>query len=580
MILIRRTRPVLLAAGAAAALLLASCDNSPAEAPGHTQEAYTTPSPAAIGTPPALTGAALAPAPMAGTAAPAPSATSEERVQESRLRQDYARLSADLSRVDWPAPAAPKEPVVLHAKLGRAPSLESESFYSELLKLTSMTLTGRAFRLEDDSLGTVIEASGSAELLPDAAKVNGTVNAFHKMSLERYAYLPPLPAPEPGPLVAGLSESAWSWDALERLAGPHDTFFNDAYVYDKSRVYAGIRVQNRQLSRLVFRPDYPEPVAGGLRTTSTRAQITERLGQPPFESRDEQLFGYKLEPYYLFFGGEDGAYEICLYPRDAKRQAAEGETLAGILRNLQEKQILNPDALIQELQLKWPDYDYSYYGRGSHEVDYYTRGLRIPYVDTPFERPYIEIYGGFEGPLAEGIFLPVGDSGKGPLHALDDSPLIRFRLHEDLAFEAEKHRLRQSRTIRDKVRTQGVPSPDGKQVVLENEGYVFEAAGFFLVHPDGDRPNLELRTGYFTSGFTWLNNRYFVYEVGTDGILAYDTERKAVIPVDQDPDHPFQRHLLRVDTGRSRIVYTVGDKELEKAYAFGKDGSLIFPDAE
>lgn len=493
--------------------------------------------------------------------------TPEQSEREAQVKQHYTRLGAGLIRLEWPADGGP---VVIRARLGHPPALEHELFYHAVLSATAGVFRNQPFRLIDEEQGTLIEAAGQGDTVMQHAVINGTPDFFQAESLKHPQLVTPIPAPEPGPLLRKLIRSGWSDSAVKSALGKPDSEYDGSNVFWRQRVWVGGR---ERASRLLFRPDYAEPVAGAIGTRSSRADIVSALGPPPFESGEDQVFGYKLEPYYLFFSGKEAPYEIAVYPRLSG--AGRKPALTELVQELTRQNRMNADDFVEQLRERWTDYDYYYYGRGSHQIAYYAAGVSIPYVDSSEPPPFLVLYGNYEGPVTDGLSLP--EDAPRLSASVPDRSVFRFRLHEDLMFEQEKRRVRQNRAILARAEAEGVPSPDGTQVAMPNEGYVFEQAGFFLLRPGGDRPPVERRTGHFASHYTWLNDRYFLYEVAFRGILAYDTERLNEMPVAGDADYSDDYRLVEVDTGRGVIHYTKGDVKLEKRYSFDKTGNLVFP---
>jgi hypothetical protein len=563
MSIIRPASPIWLTASIAAMITLSSCQSGSSEQQG-------------LASPAAATGSSV---PKLETGGPAPAIqqlsslqpTADQSAQESELKLAFNRLSVGLTRVEWPAGSG-SGPVTLHVTLGKPLTLDNEGFYGEVLQTAANAFHKMKLHIVDDEQGITLDTDGNQETLPDSAVINGTVNYFQAESLKHYVPVKAAPAPEPGTLLRSLLDKDWAADRLEELLGKPDSSFNGYATYWSSKVKAAVRDQDHRVGSLLFEPGYTGAVAGALSTKSSRADITALLGAPPFDSPEDAVFGYKLEPYYLFFSGKEAPYEIALYPRASAENRSD--TLPGILHSLEQENRLNPVDLKNRLQEGWTDYDYAYSARGYNELRYNSLGLRITNIDSIEPKPYIEIYGNYEGSLSDSIHLPGSTE---TLSAIPDFPLFRFRLHEDLVFEREKTRLRQNRSIQERAAHEGIPSPDGKQLVAANEGMVFEEAGFFLIHPDGSRPDAERKPGYFTTGYTWLNNRYLIYEVGTVGILAFDTDQLREIPVAANPDSPFSYHLDHVDTDRGVIYYKDGDQSMEKPYSFNKQGSLVFP---
>lgn len=544
----------------ALAAALSSCEESSTSEPQTGKPPVVPANTALTGKTPDITTAA------APAAAPSPSPlTPEQAAREAQLKQAYSKLGAGLAGIEQPMGPSP---AVIRVRLSKPPALEHEQFYHSVLTATAGAFRRQPFRLVDEEQGTVVESGGGPnETLLQDAVINGTADFFQAESLKHYKYVKPLPSPAPNQLLQTLIRSGWSDSAVEETLGTPDSHYNGSDLFFKKRIWVTGR---ERLTRLLIQPEYPGSVVGAVGTRSTRSEIETALGEPHFESPEDHTFGYKLDPFYLFFSGEADPYEIAVYPRNT---AGRQPSLPDLIRELQKDNRMNPDELVERLRETWTDYDHYYIGRGSHQIAYYAAGVRIPYIDSPEPGPYIEIYGNYEGPLTDGVSLP--DSGS-RLSGLTGG-FFRFRLHEDLAFEQEKQRVRQNRTIAERAAAEGIPSHDGTQLVLSNEGYVFEQSGFFLLRPGGDRPPVERRTGHFASRYTWLNDRYFLYEVAFRGILAYDTQLECEIPIAGEGDYKDEYRLVRIDASRSVIVYTQGDQELEKSYTMDPEGKLVFP---
>jgi hypothetical protein len=516
--------------------------------------------------------------------------TSEQKKQQETLKVRFKQHAVELLRL---IPSEGTAPAAIHVKDLKAPGLESEGEYLDLYRYAFHTLGKKPLIIRDDAANITIESDSADPSSFQLAKINGQNDFYQKESIKRYRYIPPVKSPEPNALLRAIIRGGWRPEAVSASLGKSDSYYNNYDIFFKQNV----EVEQRQaVFSLVFRKGYGKPVIGSIGNDSKREEIEAALGKPHYENGSQDpVFGYKLEPFYIFFSGAAAPYDIAVYQRDNSTgpSGAEGTsgasgasdtastglpTLTALLNNLKlaGKETEN---IIDTLKEAWTDYNRFDNARGGHSIYYNSKGLRADYsiVDMNGGKALIEIYGNYEGPLTDAMRLPEGSTGLLSLTELPTLPdalsSFRFRLHEDMIFNQEKNRLSGERNIAERAAAAGIPSPDGTRIVLVNDNTTYDSVSFYILHTRGDRPNQQIHVGSFSKSFTWLSDRYFVFENSFKGIVGYDTLLDKNIDIKVDTELPFEYVLDEVKDGK--IYYTNSTGKHEISYSFDAKGNLV-----
>ncbi|RAU97888.1 hypothetical protein [Paenibacillus sp. YN15] len=547
----------------AAVLSLVGCqDNGGSEA--LSSEAAGSPSPGGAGS--------------AGTVSPSPGAKDQTAALPEELKLLFVNRS--ITPVSY-TPAESGAAALLRLQGLQPPGLGMETLYRDMFYGIGNALKWAPFRVEDEGGAAVMETDSASRKAFRLAKIGGEAYYFDKESIRNYQPVDALTLPQAqlNPLLQAGLEQSWKPGALAAALGKPDSSFNGFDIYFRQQV----EVKEEQiLSSIIFRKEYTQPVLGALGTSSARTEIESLLGKPAFEETAPiPVFGYKLEPFYLFFAGGGPPYDIAVYPRKFTGSIGGPELPELAAANTGENGI-NVQQLVDQMRDKWPDYKVFSYGRGSYGVTYPHRGIWTDDLlggDTDYKGGFIQLYGNYEGQLAEGLRLPQDADKLKALAASPDWPdslaFYQFRFQEDMVFNQEKDRLREELSIRESAAKEGAVSPNGRVIAKAKDNTTYEHAGLYLLYPDKEQPPREVHIGNFLWNINWLSDRYVIFEVSFRGIVGYDTVSNKIIDIKVTPDYSDDYRLVEVKDGIIR--YTNGDKEAELPYSFNGKGDLVLP---
>lgn len=558
----------------AALLAVAACQEEGGD-PALQSEAAASETPAGTVSPPLAQSASGSPAGAGVSPGPAVNGTKSAAWPEGLEKHLQSQLLTPLGF----APADGSKPATLQVEGLELPFLEMENSYRDMFNAVRYSLKGVPFRVENRKGAVLLETDTTNPKSFRLAKMGGTSYFFERESIRKYqpvgSRVPP--ASLNSLLQAGL-DGRWKPGSLAAALGKPDSIFDGFDIYFRQHVEVE---EDQILSTILFRKEYARPVIGTLGTGSTREEIEALLGTPPFEMKEPNpVFGYKLEPFYLFFAGDGPPYDISVYPRSFTGSTG-GPELNELAAGSMEGNSANEPKTVDALREEWSDYRGFNNSRGSYGITYPHRGVWADtiFADMDGDDSFIQIYGNYEGQLTEDIRLP-RDADR--LKALADSPdwpaalsFYRFRLQEDLVFNQEKVRLADERFIREETAKSGVPSPNGSMIAKAKDNTTFEHAGLYLFYPNGDRPSREVPIGNFIWNIGWLSDRYVIFEGSFRGIVGYDTALNKLIDIKTTEDYSDQYRLVEVKDGVIR--YTDGDAEKALPYSFNDRGELVLP---
>ncbi len=288
--------------------------------------------------------------------------------------------------------------------------------------------------------------------------------------------------------------------------------------------------------------DYDGDILPGLTVSSSREKIEAKLGAPPFDSDEPQVFGYKLGSVYLFFSGEGKTRQASVVRRTAFAWYMLHELIP-----LLDLGCPTPDtAELNLLMARWlsicPPPDVWY---GANETSPKWRqsrasylfagaGLSVHYFEQIDgldweETPILTVYGNYAetwdatNPGRDAARFEPSDDPDSQPYMDTQSPFVEWRLDEDLAFEEEKERLLGLRAQEKIAREEGVISPDGKTLVCSVAEQGKTLAVVHLEYLDGRHPPLDVETEPAIDTFCWMDNRYFVFNAYRDFKEFMDT---------------------------------------------------------
>ncbi len=294
-------------------------------------------------------------------------------------------------------------------------------------------------------------------------------------------------------LVDYFAANHWSHDAISTLFGKPVKQI-DAFDYYPS----GIRIKlddNQKVFALIADRSYKGEIVPGVTTSTTKPEVTGKLGNPAFHDQANQLVGYQYTGYYLFFTFDnDKIKEISVYRRD---QLTDVDKLIDAAQNLQayaDKLSFPMDHRDFSLFQRWgnPDFTHHLHGIGSYAWEYPSRGIAYDGVD---EDANLTIYRNDWPPHA----LDVLRGKKNVIFSTDDAILLKEQ--ERIAYEKEKV---------EKAKEHGILSPDKLTIALIDADGLYSSANIRFYNKDYT-PIAQVFPGYFIDQVVWLDNQWVAY---------------------------------------------------------------------
>ena len=388
----------------------------------------------------------------------------------------------------------------------------------------------------------------------------------------------------PNTLLESFIDNDWRQDATERFLGTSDTFFEDYEIYFQK----GVRVKYSEVAEidkngwkgynfsrtgvvenLVFDRRCVEEVFPGIHMDSRKAEVERLWGTPMFFSDEQKVFGYKTNDFYVFFIGKDTIEEISVYPNYINYPPDLISEVIDACKNRK----YSPELAIELINLfesVWHDYNYSYailekakYSDRGNSIGlaYYARGVLLSYKKEEDERSaLLQIYKNYGQNMPEAYATFMDTEGR---------KLIEYISNEDLIFEQEKLRMKKESKLKERIKAEGVVSPDGRRTLIDN----LVNTGIDVVYLNGEQPNYCIETSPLQSGAGhWLSDRYILYIFGKGEVYVYNL---------------LENKKKRIETSFSQIG-SVGDgyiklmlnyaepEELVIQYNFNQEGSIFF----
>ena len=364
----------------------------------------------------------------------------------------------------------------------------------------------------------------------------------------------------------------------------------------------------RTVHSILLAGKFDGAILPGIYDDSAKKEIIAQLGQPQFESKDPDVFGYKADGFYIFFSdgyGLEGPKrkEVTIYRRPKYDETKLSELLQlldndfGLLYNAEEDTWYLDDYEKQEEQIQrvmdfcmtaWPDYDH-WFVDGPDKTSSRFRCFGAQYGANGFYIsgsgwPNLDIYGNYDGEIFPGVRLHAGTN---TIEGLAAQGHVGWHLDKDLVFELEKQRLEENKVFKETCYDSAVLSPDGNAMIYIGDQNEMDDDGVCLWFLDGRRRPV-LWEEWHARNFFWLDNRYVIYnyyksehiliDTQADRLWEYGTEgiHNLEIRIERGEGYGVRIPIRSVD--RRKQTITVGNDDeppLAVPYSIAADGTVV-----
>lgn len=419
------------------------------------------------------------------------------------------------------------------------------------------------------------------------------IKVFQKNESEyKYTYIKPLKLQyNENTLLKTIIEEKWDRDAAEKIIGKSDSYFNRYDIYFNK----GIAISHSEIideekiisitgkiSNVVYNKKYNGNISDGINMSCSKNDVLNLLGKPHFEDIENEVFGYKTEKFYIFFVGENEFDEISIYRRNTDYNR---DTIRKIVEKYkkQDNEMKLVFDVTKDIDAEWSIYDYKYdggykYSNRSQNIarGFLSQGVKLHYHYSGEKKPFVSfitIGGNYEGNLTEDISFPDKVEGL----KVFNSDIIKLELDKDYIFESEIQRLNHKKALNDRIKRQGVLSPDKTMIALRNDddGVDPFLSGGYLIYLNKNKPDVEFKAVFYNPDhFIWLSDRYIAYDVFKKGIYIYDIDKNKSFCIYPD----FTSYLESAEEGVIRFKslnrQTLRDEMSTMKYEFDKEGNI------
>lgn len=416
----------------------------------------------------------------------------------------------------------------------------NEKYYNDLLRTIARVIGYRSFAMIDKQNNIEIE------VICDDGKISKiTINGIEdyfiymdsQIDLKTYEEIPITDFSIESQALNECLDKDWSSDIY---FGERDSIYDEYYIYVDEGIKA--RSINNQIYNIVFNTNYKENVVNDLFVGIDFKNIRATLGNPSFESDDENIIGYKGKRIYVFFT-ED---EISIY-RNLDIDVDEFFELADefLAENIDFLDFMN------ELTYLWPDYSNYTYTSNSVFLSYPSKGIEIKLNSDDISG--ILMYNNIKSSLTK-----VG-------RYLENTNFVS-RLKIDATFETEKRRVDKIKSDRERCK-EYIESLDEETKKITKESLNYEiypekdSAGNIysmkFISKDNKHVNREINDSI--TSYLWVTSDYFIYSKKQKGIYFFDLNTgKVTRLISGDNDYELKGldgRILKYDSAEITLEY-------------------------
>jgi len=290
-----------------------------------------------------------------------------------------------------------------------------------------------------------------------------------------------------------------NWVADDSLFGTKDSLFRNYNIFFDEGI--SVRKINGKIFNIVFNSNYKNEIVNGLKTTSSKKEIIEKLGNPQFEQNE--INGYKTENTYIFFHNN----EISVYKNDNNFETIEFSNL--VSNYIQDKDLVKFTSNLKNI---WNDYDLYEYDSNYLILQYSLKGVQI--CLNYKNNSGINIYTNFKGNIVPDLKI------ENTLNNEKQLPKEVYFKNENLVFLAEKQRIINQKEI--KYDLTNVVKNSSRDFIIDIKELENSVYAISFISSSINNPSRELKE-YITSGI-WKDDENFIYSVKQKGIYKYNVK--------------------------------------------------------
>jgi len=305
-----------------------------------------------------------------------------------------------------------------------------------------------------------------------------------------------------GPFLQSLMKSNWDYQNFKKVIGLPNYNLNNFDVYsnqgfkvnnelgDAERYNYIARLQNKKINskivNVVFSNKYKNCILGDIAINLLKKDIIKTLGNPNFENKESDVFGYKLDEFYIFFIGKEKVEEVSIYKKDRDNKDILQKILTNKIKNVE----ISP-----EIISTWGLPDKYISDHGGFSWSYLSRGISCEGEnDCAPENASIIIYGNYEGNI-------------------EKDKRVQLKSDKDLVFEEELSRVQKEKQYQDKLKNGKLSFDKSKILFSDVPSDNFESSDknlYIAWKNTGDTWQIEKGNYDPIYGFKWLDSTHFI----------------------------------------------------------------------
>lgn len=384
----------------------------------------------------------------------------------------------------------------------------NEKFFNQMVNLIAEVTEYKDFILVDESKNIKIKVVCKEQEIK-IININGDNNYFETMdtrkALENKENQKYTELNIQSNIINNLINNKWIAKNVE--------FGIKESTYDKYDIYFDegieVRIISGKVFNIVFNNKYKENIVNGITTTYTKEEITDILGSPTFEDSSLNLYGYKGNEIYIFFGDE----QISIYRVEDEFDTTEFIKLIEEYNSTKDLKELG-----NELTYLWSDYDEYNYDTNFMEITYSLKGVKIQF-NINNKNGFI-LYNNYKGLVTEEKYFNE-INGKNELLRnmyIEDNDLIF--LNECKRKNKEYFKYNREGDFANHTKINNMFN------MLYDSNLDGTLTNIKFVSLNKEYPNSELDDKLTIDSYLWQDDYMLIYSIKNKGIYKYNCETR------------------------------------------------------
>lgn len=422
--------------------------------------------------------------------------------------------------------------------------ISNEKFYDNLISYCANVLNYKSFRIIDKKMNITIEVSCNNQTQKiKEILINGENNYFEKhnsyIELSRIKQEKEVDFQIQSTILKNLIKNGWDSNIEE--IGKSDTTFRKYDIYFKQGIE--IRKIDGKIFNIIFTKNYKENIVNNIKTTSSKDELINALGEPTFADENTQCIGYKGKDMYLFYNSQN---EISVYRVDNNFNSEE-------FIKLVDQYIKDGEAgnFTKNVKNKYTNFDKYIEDENGVFLQYALNGLAINFRNI--ENKGITIYNNYIGDFYNDLDIEKAKNNK-------EIPNEINIINKNLVEQTEYERITELEIIKENANMEEYDNKNQSRsnkyytikTLMEDDSYKIE-----FISKDGSGINSELRQNI--NYFIWLDDYNFVYGIKNNGMYIYNLlSRKYATLItgkDEFKIKEFKNNEIKYDEKSLKIKY-------------------------